>query len=121
MDAGAWDVARAERPGCMRPGAPSGEALECLQAFGLLYGITTQVVVSDAPGRRRASATRRNAAGPCGCSGRSEAASGREHAADATLGPEGTRPAPCPHRPIPPVCDGKRQTVPVRHPRRRPL
>ena len=73
--------------------------------------------------RRRASATRRptRLSLKRGCSGRSEAASGREHAADATLGPEGTRPAPCPHRPIPPVCDGKRQTVPVRHPRRRPL
>ena len=29
---GAWDVQRAERPGCMRPGAESTEALECLQA-----------------------------------------------------------------------------------------
>ena len=36
MDAGwalgAWDVARAERPGCRRPGADPTEALECLQA-----------------------------------------------------------------------------------------
>jgi hypothetical protein len=31
---GAWDVARAERPGCLRPGACSTEALACLQAFG---------------------------------------------------------------------------------------
>src|ERR1700754_2603805 len=31
---GAWDVARAERPGCIRPGAESAEAYECLQAFG---------------------------------------------------------------------------------------
>ena len=30
---GAWDVARAERTGCTRPGADSREALECLQAF----------------------------------------------------------------------------------------
>src|SRR4030095_16703935 len=38
---GAWDVARAERPGCLRPGAPSGEALECLQAFGAFpFGVT---------------------------------------------------------------------------------
>src|ERR687893_739099 len=34
-----------------------------------------------------------------------------EYADDATLGPEGTRPGPCPHRPIPPICDGKRQTI----------
>ena len=48
---GAWDVARAERKGCMRPGAPSTEALECLQAFGAFpFGINgNQVVVADAP------------------------------------------------------------------------
>jgi len=34
-----------------------------------------------------------------------------EYADDATLGPEGTRQGPCPHRPIPPDCLGKRQTV----------
>jgi hypothetical protein len=31
---GAWDVVRAERPPCMRPGAPGREAIECLNAFG---------------------------------------------------------------------------------------
>ena len=48
---GAWDVARAERKGCMRPGAPSSEALECLQAFGAFpFGINgNQAVVTDAP------------------------------------------------------------------------
>ena len=48
---GAWDVARAERPSCMRPGADSSEALECLQAFGAFpYGAQgDQVVVADAP------------------------------------------------------------------------
>jgi hypothetical protein len=48
---GAWDVARAERIGCVRPGAESSEALECLQAFGVSpYGVNgQQVVVSDAP------------------------------------------------------------------------
>ena len=48
---GAWDVARAERPGCLRPGAPSSEALECLQAFGSFpFGVNgSQVVVADAP------------------------------------------------------------------------
>ena len=45
---GAWDVARAERPGCMRPGADGTEALECLQAFGAFpFGINgNQVVVA---------------------------------------------------------------------------
>jgi hypothetical protein len=48
---GAWDVARAERKGCLRPCAPSTEALECLQAFGAFpYGINgNHVVVADAP------------------------------------------------------------------------
>ncbi|MBL8528437.1 MAG: hypothetical protein JNL68_12190, partial [Burkholderiales bacterium] len=31
---GAWDVARAERPSCARPGADSSEAIDCLKAFG---------------------------------------------------------------------------------------
>jgi hypothetical protein len=48
---GAWDVARAERPGCTRPGAQSGEALECLQAFGSFpYGLNDfPAVVTQAP------------------------------------------------------------------------
>src|SRR4029453_3784316 len=48
---GAWDVARAERPGCMRAGADGTEPLECLQAFGAFpFGMNgNQVVVSDAP------------------------------------------------------------------------
>ena len=48
---GAWDVQRAERPGCMRPGADSAEALECLQAFGSFpFGVSgNNAVVADAP------------------------------------------------------------------------
>src|SRR5499426_1004300 len=48
---GAWDVARAERPGCLRPGAPANEALECLQAFGTFpFGAAgTNAVVADTP------------------------------------------------------------------------
>ena len=50
---GAGRVGRRARRarGCMRPGAESREALECLQAFGAFpYGINgQQVVVSDAP------------------------------------------------------------------------
>lgn len=110
---GAWDVARAERPGCNRPGAQSTEALECLQAFGSFpYGINgAQVVVSDAPDADdlvQLAAQRgylmwvfRPVRGGIWA----------EFADDATLGPEGTRAAPCPHPPIPPTCDGKRQTV----------
>lgn len=110
---GAWDVARAERPGCLRPGAASSEALECLQAFGSFpYGINgQQVVVADAPD----------------ASDLVELAAGRgylmwmfrpvkggiwaEYAEDATLTPDGRRNPPCPHQPIPPTCGGKRKTV----------
>jgi hypothetical protein len=48
---GAWDVVRAQRPPCLRPGAPAREAFECLQAFGqcpLPYQ-GNELVVSDAP------------------------------------------------------------------------
>lgn len=110
---GAWDVARAERPGCMRPGAYCTEALECLQAFGSFpFGMNgAQVVVSDAPDaddlvllaaeRGYLMWTFRPVKGGIWA----------EFADDATLGPEGTRPGPCPHRPIPPTCTGKRHTV----------
>ena len=110
---GAWDVARAERPGCMRPGAPSTEALECLQAFGSFpFGINgNQVVVSEAPDADdllRLAAERgylmwtfRPVRGGIWA----------EVADDATLVADGRRPPPCPHRPIPPTCEGKRKTV----------
>ena len=117
MDAGwelgAWDVARAERPGCMRPGADSTEALECLQAFGSFpFGINgKQVVVSDAPDADdlvQLAAERgylmwvfRPVRGGIWA----------DYADDATLDPEGRRAPPCPHRPIPPTCEGKRKTV----------
>ncbi len=110
---GAWDVARAERKGCLRPGAPSTEALECLQAFGAFpYGINgNQIVVADAPDADelvQLAATRgylmwlfRPVSGGIWA----------EVADDATLTSGGRRPPPCPHRPIPPRCDANRKTV----------
>jgi hypothetical protein len=110
---GAWDVARAERPGCMRPGADSTEALECLQAFGSFpFGINgNQVVVSDAPDADdlvQLAAERgylmwlfRPVRGGIWA----------DVADDATLTSEGRRKPPCPHLPVPPACDGKRKTV----------
>jgi hypothetical protein len=110
---GAWDVARAERPGCMRPGAESREALECLQAFGSFpFGINGSApVVADAPD----------------ADDLLEVASRRgylmwlfrpvrggiwaDYAEDATLIESGGRRPPCPHIPIPPACDGNRKTV----------
>lgn len=110
---GAWDVARAERRGCLRPGARSTEALECLQAFGAFpFGIEgNQVVVSAAPDADELvelAAMRgylmwlfRPVSGGIWA----------DVADDATLTPRGRRAPPCPHHPIPPRCDGNRKTV----------
>jgi hypothetical protein len=110
---GAWDVARAERPGCMRPGAPSSEALECLQAFGTFpYGINgNQVVVSDAPDADDLVQLAAERGYLMWIFRPVKGGIWAEFADDATLGPQGTRNAPCPHQPIPPTCNGKRQTV----------
>jgi hypothetical protein len=110
---GAWDVQRAERPGCMRPGAEAREAMECLQAFGSFpFGINgNSVVVADAPDADELVevAARRGylmwmfrpvRGGIWG-----------EYADDATLTEDGRRKLPCPLPPIPPTCEGKRQTV----------
>ena len=110
---GAWDVARAERKGCMRPGAPSTEALECLQAFGAFpFGINgNQGVVADAPD---ADELLQLAASRGYLMWLFRPVSGgiwAEVADDATLTSQGRRPPPCPHRPIPPRCDGNRKTV----------
>jgi len=110
---GAWDVARAERRGCMRAGASSSEALECLQAFGSFpFGINgSQVVVSDAPD---ANELVQLAAERGYLMWQFRPVSGgiwAEVADDATLDPAGRRAPPCPHRPIPPRCEGTQKTV----------
>ena len=110
---GAWDVQRAERTGCMRPGAESREALECLQAFGSFpFGMSgSNVVVADAPDADELVevAARRGyliwlfrpvRGGIWG-----------EYADDATLIDDGRRKPPCPLLPIPPKCEGNRKTV----------
>ena len=110
---GAWDVARAERRACMRPGACSTDALECLQAFSAFpFGVNgVQAVVADAPDADKLvqlAASRgylmwlfRPVAGGIWA----------EVADDATLTGSGRRAPPCPHRAIPPRCDGNRKTV----------
>ncbi len=110
---GAWDVQRAERPGCMRPGAESREAMECLQAFGAFpYGVNgNSVVVADAPdaddlvevAARRGYLMWMFRPVRGGIWG--------EYADDATLTEDGRRKLPCPLSLIPPTCDCKRQTV----------
>ena len=111
---GAWDVARAERRGCMRPGADTTEAFECLQAFGAFpFGsrCAQPVVVADTPD---ADELMRLAARRGYLMWMFRPVSGgiwAEVADDATLGDAGRRPPPCPHRPIPPRCDANRKTV----------
>ena len=110
---GAWDVARAERRGCLRPGADSTEALECLQAFGSFpFGVNgQQVVVSDAPD---ADDLIQLAANRGYLLWQFRPVSGgiwADYADDATLTSRGRRAPPCPHRPIPPRCDANRRTV----------
>lgn len=110
---GAWDVQRAERPACLRGGAESREALECLQAFGAFpFGINgNNVVVADAPdaGDLVEVAARRGylmwmfrpvRGGIWG-----------EYADDRTLSDDGRRDPPCPLVPIPPKCEEARKTV----------
>jgi len=110
---GAWDVARAERKGCLRRGADPTEALECLQAFGSFpFGINgQQVVVSDAPDTDELV----QLAASCGyLLWQFRPVSGgiwAEYADDATLTERGRRAPPCPHRPIPARCDANRRTV----------
>jgi hypothetical protein len=108
---GAWDVARAERPGCTRPGAKSSEALECLQAFGSFPFGQTQAVVSDAPdvGDLINLAARKGYLmwlfRPV------HRGIWAEFADDATLCANGTRTPPCPVEPVPPVGRGHAKTV----------
>jgi hypothetical protein len=101
---GAWDVSRAEAPGCLRPGAESREAIECLQAFGQWphgpHGETA--VVSETP----------DADGLLEVAARSGwlmwqfrpvcGSVWRDVADDVTLRPDGTREPPCPYLPAPP-------------------
>ena len=110
---GAWDVARAERPGCTRPGAQSGEALECLQAFGSFpYGLNDfPAVVTQAPdvGDLINLAARRGYLmwmfRPV------HRGIWAEFADDATLSADGTRTPPCPLESVPPVGRGSAKTV----------
>jgi len=110
---GAWDVARAERKGCLRPGAPSTEALECLQAFGSFpFGINgNNVVVSEAPDAEELVQLAANRGYLMWLFRPVSGGIWAEVADDATLTSKGRRPPPCPHRPIPPHCDSNRKTV----------
>jgi len=110
---GAWDVQRAERPACTRPGAESREALECLQAFGAFpFGLNNnQMVVADAPDTDELIEVAARRGYLMWLFRPVRGGNWSEYADDATLGEGGRRSGPCPHTPIPPKCDRSRRTV----------
>jgi hypothetical protein len=110
---GAWDVARAEKPSCTRPGANSSEALECLQAFGAFPfgGQAQDVVVADAPDADELINVAARRGYLMWMFRPVHGGIWKDYAADATLRPDGTREPPCPVAPLPPRADRARRTV----------
>lgn len=110
---GAWDVVRAERPPCLRPGAPAAEALDCLRAFGtcpVAYE-GMDLFVADAPDMEELIQV-------AGQSGYLYWQFRPVHGGiwsdaqdDITLNGDGTRTPHCPLAPVRPQRDGKRRTV----------
>lgn len=95
---GAWDVARAEAPSCMRPGAPTREAVDCLKAFGAFpWGLDgQQVVVSEAPDADELVSVAAKRGYLMWMFRPVHGGIWGEVADDVTLNPDGTRKPPCP-------------------------
>src|SRR5262249_26963180 len=110
---GAWDVSRAELPGCLRPGAYGAEAIECLQAFGTFpFGAAgASAVVADTPDADDLLQLAAKRGYLLWLSGRVSGAFWADPAEDAPLNPNGGRELPCRVNPTPPRCDSKRKTV----------
>jgi len=97
----------------MRGGAESREALECLQAFGAFpFGINgNNVVVADAPDADDLVEVAAHRGYLMWLFRPVRGGIWGEYADDATLIEDGRRNPPCPLLPIPPTCEGTRQTV----------
>jgi hypothetical protein len=110
---GAWDVARAERTGCTRPGADSSEALECLQAFGSFpYGFNDfPIVEAEAPDAAELVTLAARRGYLMWMFRPVYRGLWAEFADDATLRANGTRTPPCPIESVPPIGNGSRKTV----------
>jgi len=110
---GAWDVARAERPSCTRPGADSAEALDCLKAFGAFpFGAQAeQVLLADAPDADELVSVAARRGYLMWLFRPVHGGIWQDFADDATLLPDGTREPPCPVEPVPPRSDRARRTV----------
>lgn len=110
---GAWDVARSQRRSCMRPGADTSEALECLQAFGnypeSMGG--SDLVISEAPDSDELLKLGANVGYVTWQFRPVRGGIWAEVADDVTLNPDGTRPPPCPLLPRPPRSDKTVKTV----------
>ena len=110
---GAWDVARAERRACTRPGAESRESLECLQAFGAfpfgLDGISP--VVADAPDADDLLDAAARHGYLMWLFRPVHRGVWKDVADDVTLDPQGRREPPCPVSVVPPRCRETRKTV----------
>ncbi len=101
---GAWDVSRTERRGCVRPGAPEKEAMECRQAFASLPAGERgeQWVVSEAPDAEDLLDVAARSGYVLWSFRPVHGGIWAEVADDATLRADGTRQPPCPHHPVPP-------------------
>ena len=110
---GAWDVVRAERPPCMRPGAPGREADECLQAFGrcALPYRGRDLFVSEAPDADDLIKMAARSGYLCWQFRPVHGGIWSEVRDDRTLDANGTRAPHCPLSPAPLQCDGSRRTV----------
>lgn len=110
---GAWDVARAERVGCVRPGAQTSESIECLRAFGAFpFGLNgQQLVVSEAPDVEDLVNLAARKGYLMWMFRPVHGGIWAEYADDATLRADGTRTPPCPIDPIPPAGIGQARTV----------
>ena len=110
---GAWDVARAERAACTRPGAQPSEALECLQAFGSFpHGVNKmQAVFTEAPDAEDLVNVAARQGYLMWMFRPVYRGIWAEFTDDATLCADGKRNPPCPIEPVPPRGRGLNTTV----------
>src|SRR5262245_61716791 len=110
---GAWDVERAERPGCLRPGASSTEAMECLQAFGSYpCGANgNQMVVTEAPDLDELVQLAAERGYLLWVFRPVSGGIWSDYTEDVTLTADGRRPPPCPYRSIAPRWDRHCRTI----------
>lgn len=110
---GAWDVVRAQRAPCLRPGAPAREAFDCLQAFGqcpLSYQ-GSELILSDAPDADELIKLAAHSGYLCWQFRPMFNSFWADVHDDVTLNAEGTRDPQCPLVPRPTEGEGPQRTV----------